>query len=259
MGVKSRGAGCLARLDVLLLAGGLGTRMRETLGGAPKLLAPVAGRPFLAYLLDWLERFGARRVVLSLGHGAEAIKAELARMPRRALALESTVEQQPLGTAGAIRFARGLLRSDPVLVLNGDSLVDADLAALLARHEAAGALATLLCAEVADARRFGRVVIDADGRIERFIEKDAQYRGGGTVSAGVYLISGRLLDEIAQGTAASLERDVFERLPRGSLAALAGRYRFVDIGTPGSFARAGEWLAAVAPDAVPADASEGRR
>ncbi|HKO07885.1 MAG TPA: nucleotidyltransferase family protein [Alphaproteobacteria bacterium] len=253
------GAGCLEGLDVLVLAGGLGLRMREALDGGPKLLAPVAGRPFLAYLLDWLAGFGARRIVFALGYGAEAVLDHLAQVQRPGLVLESVVEPQPLGTAGAIRFARSRLSSDPVLVANGDSFVDADLSELVERHRKAGALGTLLCTEVEDAGRYGRVVIDAAGRIAGFVEKGASHLGGTMISAGVYLFSRRLLDEIAAGTAASLERDVFERLPAGSLAALAGRYRFIDIGTPESFARAAEMLGGLVPEAAAANSGGCRR
>ncbi len=248
------GASCLARLDVLVLAGGLGLRMREALAGGPKLLALVAGRPFLDHLLDWLAGFGARRIVLALGYGAEAVLGHLARLQKSGLALESVVEPYPLGTAGAIRFARSRLSSDPVLVVNGDSFVDADLCDLVERHRRTGALGTLLCTEVEDAGRYGRVAIDGAGRIAGFIEKDASHRSRAMISAGVYLLSRRLLDEIAAGTAVSLERDVFECLPAGSLAALAGRYGFIDIGTPESFARAAEMLGGLAPEAAPANA-----
>ena len=255
---KPPGASCLARLDVLVLAGGLGLRMREALDGGPKLLAPVAGRPFLDHLLDWLAGFGARRIVFALGYGAEAVLDHFARVRKPGLELVSVVEPQPLGTAGAIRFARGRLGSDPVLVVNGDSFVDADLSELVERHREAAALATLLCTEVEDAGRYGRVVIDGAGRVAGFVEKDASHRGSATISAGVYLLSQRLLDEIAAGTAASLERDVFERMPAGSLAALAGRFGFIDIGTPESFARAAEMLGGAVPEAAAAN-SDGRR
>lgn len=233
-------AKCLERLDVLVLAGGLGTRLRGVLGDTPKLLAPVAGRPYLGYLLDWLERFGARRIVLALGQGAAAVLDYLAGAPRPGLEIATTVEPRPLGTAGAIRFARGKLASDPVLVMNGDSFVDADLCALVERHRQAAALGTMLCVDVDDAGRYGRVLIDDAGRVAGFIEKDASHHGGATINAGVYLLSRRLLDEIAAGSAISLERDVFAGLPAGSLAAVPGRHRFIDIGTPESLARAAE-------------------
>ncbi len=225
----------LADCDVFVLAGGLGTRIRSVLGDVPKLLAPIGDRPYLDILVAWLRRFGVRRIVLGLGHRADAVIAHLDANPPPGVTIETVIEPTPLGTAGALRFARSRLVSDPVLVMNGDSFVDADLAAFMARHRAAHGAGTLLCAEVADAGRFGRVLLD-NGDIRRFVEKDPAFRGRALVNAGLYLLSARLLDEVAAGQAVSLERDVFERLPAGSLAAHAGRFAFIDIGTPESLA-----------------------
>ena len=229
---------CLASLDVFILAGGLGTRIRPTLGEVPKLLAPIAGRPFLDYLLEPLRRCGARHVVLGLGYGAANVIDHLRAQPYPDFVISHAVEPRPLGTAGAIRFAREQLRSDPVLVLNGDSLVQADLCGLVARHRSTGALATILCAAVDHAGRFGRVALNEAGFIEAFVEKDPAFDGPGIVSAGIYLLSSKLLDQIAGGTSVSLERDVFETLPPGSLAAFSECTSFVDIGTPESLALA---------------------
>ena len=238
MSVSPRGR-CLEALDIFVLAGGLGTRIRPALGDLPKILAPILGRPYLAYLLDWLERFGARRVVLGLGHRAQAVIEYLGdRQPSTGIEVTTVVEPSPLGTAGAIRFARGTLRSDPVLVMNGDSFTDADLCAFVDRHRAAKTVGTMLCAEVEDAGRYGRVELDQSDRIGEFIEKDANFHGTALISTGVYLLSAHLLDKIAAGDAVSIERDVFERLPSGSLAVFAGRFRFIDIGTPESLALA---------------------
>ena len=238
MNVSTRGR-CLEALDILVLAGGLGTRIRPVLGDLPKILAPILGRPYLAYLLEWLERFGARQVVLGLGHRAQAVVDYLGdAQPPTGIEVTMVVEPSPLGTAGAIRFARGVLRSDPVLVMNGDSFTDADLCAFVDRHRAAKTIGTMLCAEVDDAGRYGRVELDQSGRIGGFIEKDANFHGTALISTGVYLLSADLLDDIAAGDAASIERDVFERLPSGTLAAFAGRFRFIDIGTPKSLALA---------------------
>ena len=229
-------APCLAALDVLVIAGGLGTRIQSALGDTPKLLAPIGGRPFLAYLLDWLRDFGAKRIVLSLGHRAQAVVDFLDR--HRSSYDDQTVvtvtEPRPLGTAGAIRLARPNLRTDPVLVMNGDSFADADLCAFLAQHRRTGAKATLLCAEVDDASRYGRIELDGEGRIQGFIEKDPTFHGQSVVSTGVYLFSVALLDEIAAGGAVSLERDVFGRAASGSIYAFAGPFAFIDIGTPES-------------------------
>ena len=233
-------AHCLAALDVFVIAGGLGTRIGSVLGDTPKLLAPISGRPYLAYLLDWLRRFGAKRIVLGLGHRAQAVVDFLDRNASGYADLDivTVVEPRPLGTAGAIRFARGNLRSDPVLIMNGDSFAAADLCAFVEQHRRTEAKATLLCVEVDDAGRYGRVDIGNDGRIRGFVEKDPHFHGASPISAGVYLFSAALLDEIAEGNAASLEREVFGVAPAGSFGAFAGRFAFIDIGTPESLEEA---------------------
>jgi NDP-sugar pyrophosphorylase family protein len=231
----------LADLDVAVLAGGLGTRLAGAVPGLPKALAPVAGRPFVEHLLDWLAREGAKRIVFLLGHRADAVQAHLAAHPRAGMVFESVVEPSPLGTGGALALAhaRAALRTDPVLVVNGDTFVDAELAPLRAAHAAARAEAAMLCVRVPDSGRYGRIEI-ANGRVARFVEKDPAFRGEAAINAGVYLLSRHLLDSIPRGRAVSLERDMFEKLPPGSIAAhVDPRARFVDIGTPESWQGAG--------------------
>jgi NDP-sugar pyrophosphorylase family protein len=226
---------CLEQVDILVLAGGLGTRIRPVLGDLPKLLAPIGGCPYLGHLLIWLRRYGAQRVVLGLGHQAQAVLDYLRLQPAQDMELVTVVEPRPLGTAGAIRFARNELHSDPVLVMNGDSFTDANLCEFIAQHSAAreeGARATILCTEVSDAGRYGRVEVDEAGWICRFVEKDPIFSGSALINAGIYLLSTPLLDEIAVVEATSLERDIFEHQPPRCLAAFSGRFRFIDIGTP---------------------------
>ena len=230
-------ATCLCDIDVAVLAGGLGTRIQPALGDTPKILAPIDGRPFVDYLLDWLESFGARRVVFCLGHLGDKIQAHLARAERPAR-IESIIEPLPLGTAGAIAHARPLLRTSPVLVLNGDSFVDVDLCAFVAGHRASGAIASLVCTEVDDAGRFGRVSVGEDGRIVRFAEKDPSAAEPGAINAGAYLLDAAFLDLIRDSRARSIERDVFATRASGTLHAYQGRFSFIDIGTPESLARA---------------------
>jgi mannose-1-phosphate guanylyltransferase len=234
----SRSRDCLSGIDVFVLAGGLGTRIRSVLGDTPKLLADIGGRPYLDHLLDWLRSFGARRIVLGLGHRAEAVTDHLRACPRNDLELVAVVEPRPLGTAGAIRFARAELVTDPVLVINGDSLADVDLGAVLACHRQAKALGTIACAHVADASRYGRVSVDRAGRIQGFVEKDAAFHGPARVSAGIYLLSAALLDAIAAADDSPSLEQVFADLAPGTLAAFAGDFAFIDIGTPESLAEA---------------------
>lgn len=226
----------LADIDVAVLAGGLGTRIRGVLGDTPKVLAPIAGRAFLGHLLDYLSAYGAGRVVLCLGHLADRVTAWLAQGDtQRTLDVVCQIEPRPLGTAGALGYVRKELRSGTVLVMNGDTFLDADLRAFVASHRLSGADASVLCVEVEDASRFGRVEIGPDSRIRRFVEKAP---GSGTINAGVYLFSTAFLDRIAAAGVASLERDVLEKVEPGSLHAHVAKARFIDIGTPESLAAA---------------------
>lgn len=235
-------ARCLADIDVVVLAGGLGTRLAAVLSNRPKLLAPVCGRPFVEILIDWLARFGARRVVFALGHLAHEVERHLDSHARPGLAFARVVESSPLGTAGALRLAAAQCHTDPVMVINGDSLVDADLCAFVATHRHVGAAISLICAEIDDVSRYGRVEIGSN-YVRRFVEKDSHYFGPGFINAGVYLISALFLKQIAEGGARSLEHDVFARLPAGTARAFAGRFRFIDIGTPASLAAAADMMA----------------
>jgi NDP-sugar pyrophosphorylase family protein len=232
----SRPHSCLASIDVFVLAGGLGTRIRPVLGDVPKVLAPIGGRPYLAHLFNWLRRFDARRVVLGLGHKASMVVDFLRDNPVSGIDVRVVIEPEVLGTAGALRFAHPWLRSDPVLVLNGDTLTNADLCSLVARHRQAHATATMLCVEVDHPGRYGRVLLNEQADVISFVEKDAHLNKRATINAGVYLVSARLLDDIGRGSAISLEKDVFERLPVGSMAAMTGAFEFIDIGTPESLA-----------------------
>jgi NDP-sugar pyrophosphorylase family protein len=237
MGARRAAPAGPADIDVAILAGGLGTRLRGAIGALPKVLAPVAGRPFLDILLDRLARQGFRRVVLLLGYRADAVAAHLASRARPDLAIETVVEPSPRGTAGALRAALPLLRSDPVLLLNGDSFVEFDPVALLDEYRRAAAPAALVCVEVPDASRYGALELDADGRLVRFLEKRPG-GGPGLINAGVYLLGGAFLDALARSDGPSFERDVLERQQPGQLLAFRTGGAFLDIGTPESLALA---------------------
>ncbi len=230
----------LAGIDVAVLAGGLGTRLRPVLGDdLPKVLAPVGGRPFLDVMVAWLDGYGARRLVLCLGHLADKVVAHVAGMECGAgLAIETVIEPGPLGTGGALRFATPHLRSDPVMVMNGDSWVDADLAGFVAAHRAGGAFLSLLCVRVADASRFGRVEVAADGAVTRFAEKEADGRPG-LINAGIYLLSRAALAALGRAEGPSFERDFMAVLTDGRVRAhVCEGASFIDIGTPDSFHQA---------------------
>lgn len=232
----------LAEIDVAVLAGGLGTRLRGVLPETPKILAPVLGRPFLDHLLGWLTRQGARRVVLCLGYRAGDVIAHVNAGSYAPLTIATVAEPEPLGTAGGLRFAYSELRSRPVLVMNGDTVVDTDLTAFLAAHLASGAEASILATEVPDAGRYGRLEIDSAGRLVRFVEKDPSFTGAAWINAGFYLFGAATMERIAGLTRGSLERDILETMPAGSVHVFRARGNFLDIGTPETLAMAHEVL-----------------
>ena len=235
----------LRDIDIVILAGGLGTRIRSVLNEKPKVLAPIGGYPFLDILLHRIALFSARRVILSLGHGAQAVLDHIAQTTYRDLDIVPVVEPTPQGTAGALRFIRHHLTSNPVLVMNGDSFIDADLCALTEHHRQNGADVTLLCCQVEDTSRYGKIEL-AQGRIVSFREK-TDSTGSGIINAGVYALSQRALDELALSDAPSLERDYFAACPPGTFHALVTNGDFIDIGTPESLARAPDTLARYYP------------
>lgn len=235
-GGTARPAPPLSEVDVAVLAGGLGTRVASRLGDLPKVMAPAGDRPFLDHLLAWLARQGARRVVLCLGHRAEPVLAHLRQSPAAGIEVACSVEPEPLGTAGGLAHARGLLTSDPVLVMNGDTLAEVDLAAFLDAYRASGAGMALVSAAVDEPDRYGRIDIDDEGRVMEFREKSAAGSPPYWISAGIYLLDRRTLDDIADLGRGSLERDVFERRPAGSIFAFRIAGRFLDIGTPETLA-----------------------
>jgi mannose-1-phosphate guanylyltransferase len=222
--------GSLRDIDIVVLAGGLGTRLSPVLGKTPKLLAPVNGLPYLSFLLGWLKNFKARRIIFSLGHLADPISEFLHDNPQDGVEFVTVCENVPLGTAGAISNIRSKIHSDPVLIMNGDSFVDADLCQFVELHRDANAEASIICVNVADSSRYGTVSIDANNRISNFQEKTGTQKAG-IINAGIYLFNLDVLGEVAIA-GPSLERDFFQKQSAGRFAAMSGDFKFLDIGTP---------------------------
>jgi NDP-sugar pyrophosphorylase family protein len=230
----------LRNITAVILAGGKGTRLQAAVSDRPKALAEIRGRPFLAWLLDRLQAEGIVETVICTGYRAEQIEAAFGS-DYQGMRLAYSRESSPLGTAGALRLALPMLRSDPVLVLNGDSVVDAALPDLLAWHRAQQAAGTLLLSPVDDARRYGRVRVDAAGQVLEFEEK-SQSNEPGWINAGVYVLSQRLLNCISPSREVSLEREVFPSWVGKGLCGRRVQGRFIDIGTPESYALAAEFF-----------------
>ncbi len=224
-------------VPAVILAGGFGTRLRSVVSDYPKVLAPVSGRPFLTYLLDQLEMAGWREVVLCTGYMSDKVEAALG--PRyKTMSLAYSVEQEPLGTAGAVRLALSHFEADLCLVMNGDSYVQADFAAFLRWHREQGFAGSLMLNHVEDAARYGTVDVTPEGVVAGFHEKQGQPVPG-WINAGVYLLPRPWLEAIPAGQSVSIERECFPTwTQQGRLGGFRTRSAFIDIGTPESFAQA---------------------
>jgi NDP-sugar pyrophosphorylase family protein len=213
-------------------------------------MAEVGGRPFVEWLLRMVAGFGVRRAVLCVGHLGDVVRSHFG--DGRGVGLEiGYSEDVDLGTGGAVRKALPLTRSDPVLVLNGDSYCEVDLAAFLEWHRARGAEGSLLLSQVQDTGRFGAVRTDPDGCILSFEEK-ADSAAPGWINAGIYLLSRNLLGAIPTVGPVSIEREVFPGSVGGGLYGYRGGGRFIDIGVPESYAKAAEFFGCAGRESVPA-------
>ena len=195
-----------------MLAGGEGTRLRPLTLTTPKPVMPLAGRPFLSFMLDWVHSHGAEEVILSCGFMSDAVKSVLGDI-YDGMRLRHVTEDEPLGTAGPVRLAydEGLLE-ERFLVLNGDVLTDIDLTAELEQHERTGARATLALYPVEETSSYGVVPTDDDGQVTEFIEKGGGEAPTNRINAGAYVLERDVVESIPAGRAVSFEREVFPSL-----------------------------------------------
>jgi mannose-1-phosphate guanylyltransferase len=221
-------------LQALILAGGEGTRLRPLTYTVPKPVLPLAGRPHVAYVIDWLVRHGVDDVIVSCGFLAEGMRKALAEL-EPGVKIRYAEEPDPRGTAGAIRFAEDLL-ADRFLVLNGDVLCDLDLTALIAQHERTEAQATIALYPVQDPSGYGLIRRHEDGEITEFLEKpEPDQIDTDEINAGTYLLERSVLERIPPDRAVSIEREVFPRLIGEGLYGIRLEGYWIDIGTPARF------------------------
>jgi mannose-1-phosphate guanylyltransferase len=223
----------LSSLEVVLLVGGLGTRLSPELGQLPKPMVDLGGCPFLERELLHLREFGIRNIVLAVSHRREVIEERFGDGASLGMSIVYSRETQRLGTAGALRNALPLLRGGEVLVLNGDSFADVDYAELLRFHRAHGGNLTMSAVYLPDCRDYGRLQI-SEGRVVSFVEKQSCESAPGYINAGVYVFSRDLIEDIPAGVVESLENNIFPALlARGkSIYAYCTHGYFVDMGTP---------------------------
>jgi D-glycero-alpha-D-manno-heptose 1-phosphate guanylyltransferase len=232
----------IPQIPSLILAGGLGSRLRPAFDAGPKSIAPIGGRSFLEYLLLQIGRAGFHRVLLCVGYGASQIEEFVGDGGRWGVSVRYSVETEPLGTAGAVKRAASLIDTPHFLVFNGDSFLSIDLRRLVEEHRNSRALATVALAKVHDSTRFGTVVLAADGQIKQFCEKAGRVESESldwcVVNGGIYVFSKAVVDLIPEPGAVSLEREIFPKLLGKGIRGFLSDGYFIDIGLPEDFERA---------------------
>ncbi|HEY3316914.1 MAG TPA: NDP-sugar synthase [Coriobacteriia bacterium] len=225
-------------MKAVVLVGGLGMRLRPLTATVPKPMLPLVNRPFFERTVRRLAAQGVDEVIVSGGYLGERFEAAFADGHRLGVKLVHSIEQQPLGTAGAVRNVAEMLDGGPFLVLNGDILSDIDVPALVAFHRERGAEATLALTAVGDPTAFGLVPMDASGRVQRFVEKpSADQVETNLINAGCYCLSPGLLERVPPARPYSFERGLFPELLAAGRPVFGFQHTgyWRDIGSPANY------------------------
>ena len=220
----------------IILAGGLGTRLRSVVADLPKCMAPVAGKPFLHFVIEYLLSQGVDTFIFSLGYKSEMI-IDYVNEQYPALNKQYSIEEEPLGTGGAIKLACSLVKAEDTLVLNGDTIFKVDINILSSFHLKSGSDCTLSLKPMQDFDRYGVVELNDDSSISSFKEK--QYYNSGLINGGVYALNvkGFLQEDLP--VKFSFEKDYLEAFAdKKKFHGIVQYQYFVDIGIPEDYERA---------------------
>jgi D-glycero-alpha-D-manno-heptose 1-phosphate guanylyltransferase len=220
-------------MKVLVLAGGMGTRLREIVKDRPKPMALIGGRPFLEYLILQLKGQGFGEIVLCIGYLGEQIRSYFGDGDKWGVHISYSYEEQLLGTGGAIKLAEKMVQEENFLVMNGDSFLDVDMHKLINHHLMKQAIATVALVEVENANRYGAVEINEKGEIKKFVEK-GDISASKLINGGVYVLNRKIFDYIPLGTV-SLEKEIFPKLIGKGFFGVPIKGFFIDIGVPETY------------------------
>lgn len=227
----------LVNIDVLILCGGQGKRLRKVSANMPKPMAQVGGRAFLDIVIDYMANFGFRRFILGLGYKSDMIKAHYSTRKNPKLEILFSCEKVPLDTGGAVKKAKGLIKSSPFLVLNGDSFCKFNPLDLLRFHKQKKSLITILLKRISDAKEYGEVKIDKSWRILEFSEKNSRVKKS-LINAGVYIFDKKMFNLMPRLSKFSLEFDFFPQMAKKRIFGYPYSGFFIDIGTPQGYSQA---------------------
>ena len=226
-------------MKAVILAGGEGTRLRPLTCNTPKPMVPILNRPFLEHMLSHLRGHGVDHTLLTLWYLPDVIRSHFGDGEGQGLRLSYTLEEKPLGTAGAVKNVESEL-DGTFFVLNGDIFTDLDLKDMVRFHRESGALVTISLTQVEDPSAFGVVETDGQGRVQRFLEKPAPgVTNSNWINAGIYLIEPEVLSHAPSGEHYMFERGLFPKLL--DMGAPVYGYRsnsyWVDLGTPENYVK----------------------
>lgn len=231
-------------MEAIVLAGGMGTRLRPVVAEIPKPMAPVCGRPFLAYILGQLQSHGVQRTVLATGYRHEVV-TDYFGTSYGDMALAYSVELEPLGTGGGIRKGLELCSAENVVIVNGDTFFAVDLAAMLAFHRRSCADITVALKELVDFDRYGAVQLEGES-ISAFNEKKACIKG--YINGGIYIVRKGLFAELELPERFSFEVDLLGKFLHSlKIIGFKSNGYFIDIGIPEDYERAGRDCARLTP------------
>ena len=222
--------------EAIVLAGGLGTRLQAMLPDIPKCMAPVNGKPFLTYVLDYLINQDILKVILSVGFRKEHITNCFGNN-YNSITIEYAVENEPLGTGGAIKLAMNQVIGRNAFVINGDTYFVPDLKQMQETHEKCSADITIAVKQISETGRYGTVIIGENGAITDFMEKDPKI-GAGLINGGIYMINKNVMEGFKEKKF-SLENDVFKKSCKSlKMQAFQTDSFFLDMGIPDDYAKA---------------------
>lgn len=230
----------------IIIAGGLGTRLRPLTYHRPKPLVPVANRPFLEYQVAHLRQHGVTDIVFATNYMAEQIEGHFGDGSRFGVRMQYALETTPLGTAGAIRNASNLVPNEPLIVFNGDILMDFDLSQIIAFHKERNALATITLKPVPSPNPFGVLILNTEWRVEQWIEPSEELKkrlskmseivptGTDLINAGCYILEPEFIERIPKGVFASIERETYPQLlaEKAPIYGIAPEGYWLDLGRP---------------------------
>ena len=200
-------------MKAVVMAGGEGTRLRPMTANQPKPMLPVVNRPIMEHVLRLLRKHGLTETVVTVQFLASMVRNYFGDGEDFGMSLQYATEETPLGTAGSVKNAEDALRDEPFLVISGDALTDIDLSDLIAFHKDNNALVTVALARVPDPLEFGIVIVDDNGKIQRFLEKPTWGQVfSDTVNTGIYVMEPEVLDHVAAGQVVDWSADVFPKL-----------------------------------------------